>query len=60
MKLHEQIDALQHKLTNVVERYHKEFDVPFHAIIGVLEEVKKHYMEDHTFDFECDIDDDDE
>ena len=60
MKLDEQIDDLHNKITNIVEWYHKEFDIPFHAIVGILEEVKQYYMEDHSLIFECEIKADDE
>ena len=45
MTIDEQTDDFQFKLRNLVEYYHAEFDIPFHSIIGVIEEVKKEYME---------------
>ena len=57
----EQIDDLQFKVTNIVDYYHKEFDIPYHAIIGVLEEVKRDYIETRSeIIFEVDDDDDDD
>ena len=45
MKQDEQIDDLQFRITNLVNYYHREFDIPYHAIIGILEEVKLEYIE---------------
>ena len=55
----EQTDDFQFKLRNLVEYYHAEFDVPYHSIIGVIEEVKKEYMELGN-DIIFEVDDDDE
>ena len=41
MRLDEQIDELQFKIVNIVDWFHEEFDIPFHAIVGILEDVKK-------------------
>ena len=55
MRIDEQIDEMQFRLVNTVEWFHQEFDIPFHAIVGVLEDVKKDYMDAHTLIFEAEI-----
>tara|TARA_Y100000004_G_C8777086_1_gene353282 strand:+ start:140 stop:340 length:201 start_codon:yes stop_codon:yes gene_type:complete len=44
-KLCEQIDSFQFQLENTIKYYMDEFDIPFHAIVGVLEEVKKDFLD---------------
>lgn len=60
MTLEEQIDAFHFKIESVMEYFQEEFDIPYHAYLGVLEEVKKDFLEksnDIIFEIE---DDDDE
>jgi len=54
VRLDEQIDELQFKIVNIVDWFHEEFDIPFHAIVGILEDVKKDYMDAHNITFESD------
>lgn len=62
-KLYEQIDAFQFQIENTIEYYKQEFDIPFHAIVGVLEEVKKDFLDqagEIIFEMEDDEEDEDE
>jgi hypothetical protein len=57
----EQIDEFQFKIENTIDYYVKEFDIPFHAIVGVLEEVKKDFLDSASdIVFEMDEEDDEE
>lgn len=44
-QLCEHIDDFQYKIENTIEYYMEEFDIPFHAVVGVLEEVKKDFLD---------------
>ena len=62
-KLHEHIDAFQFQIENTIDYYKTEFDIPFHAIVGVLEEVKKDFLDQATeivFEQDEDLDLDEE
>ena len=41
----EQIDSLHFMLESVIEYFQDEFDIPYHAYIGVIEEIKKDFLE---------------
>ena len=45
MRVDEQIDTFQFRVESIIDYFESEFDIPYHAVIGVLEEVKKDYLE---------------
>jgi len=47
-KIYEHIDAFQFQIESTIDYYKNEFDIPFHAIVGVLEEVKKDFLDQAT------------
>jgi hypothetical protein len=45
VRVDEQIDTFQFRVESIIDYFESEFDIPYHAVIGVLEEVKKDYLE---------------